>query len=151
MQKEIERRSAGNSDIENISSIKGIGTFSATCIVSEIGNISQFSSAMKLQSYGGKSPDITRSAGKKYATGVTKIRNPHLSDAVYESSVSLVINRTPEFYEIFNREIGKGKKVPQAYIVVGRRLLYHVFSIMNNHKPYRQRLPRKEGGTSSGG
>lgn len=77
VQKEIESRSDGNSDIENISSIKGIGTLSAACIVSEIGNISQFSSAMKLQSYGGKSPDITSSAGKKYATGVTKIRNPH--------------------------------------------------------------------------
>ena len=63
------------------------------------------------------------------------------------------MQRTPEFYEIFNREIRKGKKVPQAYIVVGRRLLYHVFSIMKNHKPYRERLPRKEGegGTSSGG
>ena len=145
VQKEIERRSAGNSDIENISSIKGIGTLSAACMVSEIGNISQFSSAMKLQSYGGKSPDITGSAGKKYATGVTKIRNPYLSDAVYESSVSLVMHRTPEFYEIFNREIRKGKKIPQAYIVVGKRLLYHVFSIMKNHKPYRQRLPRGEG------
>ena len=151
VQKEVERRSAGNNDVENISDIKGIGTLSAACIVSEIGNISQFSSALKLQSYGGKSPDITGSAGKNYATGVTKIRNPHLSNAVYESSVSLVLHRTPEFYEIFNREIRKGKKTPQAYIVVGKRLLYHVFSIMKNHKPYRQRLPReREGGTSSG-
>ena len=145
VQKEIESRSTGNSDIENISDIKGIGTFSAACIVSEVGDISQFSSARKLQSYGGKSPDITGSAGKNYATGVTKIRNPHLSNAVYESSVSLVLHRTPEFYEIFNREIRKGKKIPQAYIVVGKRLLYHVFSIMKNHKPYRQRLPRGEG------
>ncbi len=150
VQKEIERRSAGNSDIGNISGIRGIGTLSAACIVSEIGDISQFSSAMKLQSYGCKSLDIKGSAGKNYATGVTKIRNPHLSDAVYESSVSIVMHRTPEFYEIFNREIRKGKKVPQAYIVVGKRLLHHVFSIMKNHKPYRERLPRREGGNSSG-
>lgn len=52
VQKEVERRSAGNIDIENISGIKGIGTLMEACIVSEIGDISQFGSALKLQSYG---------------------------------------------------------------------------------------------------
>ncbi len=33
-------------------------------------------------------------------------------------------------------EIKKGKKREQVYINVGRMLLYHVFTIMNNHKPY---------------
>ena len=92
------------------------------------------------------------SGGKDRATGLSKARNPHLSNAVYESAVSLVNNKNKEFLEIFNREIGKGKKPTQAYITVGRRLLYHVFTIMKNHKPYRQRLPRgeREGVSSTG-
>ncbi len=35
----------------------------------------------------------------------------------------------------------KGKNPTQAYIVVGKRLLYHVYSIMRNKKPYRERRP----------
>ena len=58
---------------------------------------------------------------------------------------------TPEFLAIFNREIRKGKKPTQAYIVVGKRLLYHVHSIMKNHKPYRERMPVEVGGSIASG
>lgn len=146
VKKEIEQRSSGNTDVEHITAINGIGTQSAATIVSEIGDIGQFTSAVKLQSYGGKSPNMSGSGGKTRATGVSKIRNQHLSNAVYESAVSLVMHRSPEFMAIFNREIKKGKKPTQAYIVVGKRLLYHVYSIMKNHKPYRERMPKGKGG-----
>ena len=53
---------------------------------------------------------------------------------------------------IYEREMKKGKKRKQAYIVVSRRLLYHIYSIMKNKKPYRVRLPHTkegEGNTST--
>ena len=91
------------------------------------------------------------SGGKVTAVGVSKIRNCHLSNAAYESAVSPVKHRTPEFHDIFQREIRKGKKPTQAYIVVAKRLLYHVHSIMKNGKPYRERRPSGgEGSVSSG-
>ena len=147
---EVERISAVDNDVANISAMKGIGRAGAATIVSEIGEITQFESALKLQAYGGHSPNISGSGGKTNATGITRIRNPHLSHAVYESAVSLVKHRSPEFLEIFQREIRKGKKPTQAYIVVGKRLLYHVHSIMKNHKPYRERRPKGRGDISSG-
>ena len=146
--KEIEAKiiesTKGNDDVQRIDDIRGIGSVNAAAMVSEIGPIEQFDFALKLQSYGGKAPIMRGSGGKDRATGLSKARNPHLSNAVYESAVSLVNNKNKEFLEIFNREIGKGKKPTQAYITVGRRLLYHIFTIMKNHKPYRQRLPRGE-------
>ncbi len=42
--------------------------------------------------------------------------------------------------DIFNREIAKERNPTQAYLVVGKRLIYHV-SIMKNKKPYRERRP----------
>jgi transposase len=149
IESEIARRFSKNSDIERIAEIKGVSRLAASAIVSEIGNIGQFSSPEKLQAYGGKAPDISGSGGSTHATGVTRTRNPHLSSAIYESAVSLVANRSPEFSEIFAREIRKGKKPTQAYIVVGKRLLYHVYSIMKNHKQYRERLPLMEGTVST--
>ncbi len=147
VEEEIIRLSGNNVDIVHISEIRGMSRTASAVIVSEIGDISQFQSAVKLQAYGGKSPNISGSGGKVRSTGVTKIRNPYLSNTVFESSVSMVAHRTPEFLEIFNREIGKGKKPTQAYIVVGKRLLYHVYSIMKNKKPYRER--RQKGGGRS--
>ena len=142
---EIRERMSENTDVKNISDIHGIAMTSAAVMVAEIGSIGQFSSAVKLQSYGGKSPNITGSGGKIHSSGSSKIRNPHLSNSTYECAVSLVLHRTPEFLEVYQREIAKKKKPTQAYIVVGKRLLSHVYSIMKNQKPYRERLP---GGSS---
>ena len=53
----------------------------------------------------------------------------------------------------YMREIAKGKNRKQVYTVVSNRLLYHVYSMMKNKKPYRQRLPnigKGEGKSSSG-
>ncbi len=146
LEDEIIRMTEKNDDVKRIDSIKGIGPINAASIVSEIGDIKQFDSALKLQSYGGKAPNMTGSAGRNHATGLSKVRNPHLSSAVHQCSVSLVYQRNEEFLEIFNRELRKGKKKTQAYVIVGRRLLYHVYSIMKNQKPYRQRLPNMKKG-----
>ena len=141
-------------NVKRIDDMKGIGPVNAAAIVSEIGDIGQFDSALKLQSYGGKAPKMSGSGGKDHATGISRIRNSYLSNSIYESARSLVHHKNEEFLKIYEREIGKGKKKKQAYIVVSRRMLYHIYSMMKNKKPYRVRLPRTkegEGITSSAG
>lgn len=144
LDQEILNRSGKKDDVKHLTDMNGIGNTNAAAIVSEIGDIDQFGSALKLESYGGKCPDMTGSGGKSYAKKVTKIRNSHLSNAIYESAVSLVMHKNHEFYDLFKREIDKKKTNTEAYIVVGKRLLYHVFSIMKNGKPYKERIPKKD-------
>ncbi|EQB67165.1 MAG: transposase [Thermoplasmatales archaeon E-plasma] len=147
--KEIEEKildlTKNDENIKRLDDIKGIGPMNAAAIVSEIGDIKQFESALKLQSYGGKAPMMSGSGGKNHATGISKISNSYLSNSVYESARSLVNHNNEEFVKIYEREIGKGKKKKQAYIIVARRLLYHVYSMMKNEKPYRVRLPTMKG------
>ena len=151
--KEIDEKilelTKNDENVKRIDDMKGIGPMNAAAIVSEIGDIKQFESALNLQSYGGKAPMMSGSGGKKQATGISKISNSYLSNTVYESARSLVQHKNEEFLKIYEREIGKGKKRKQAYIVVARRLLYHVYSMMKNEKPYRIRLPNGEGGGGS--
>ena len=87
VEREIRERMSANNDVKNISDIYGIAMTSAAVMVAEIGSIGQFSSAVKLQSYGGKSPNITGSGGKIHSSGSSKIRNPHLSNITYECAV----------------------------------------------------------------
>lgn len=105
----IVERSENSNDIKNIAGIKGIGVIASTVIIFEIGDIKRFDSKETLQTYGGKAPNIKGSGGKIHAVGVTKIRNPYLSSAVYECAITLVMYKNPELLELFNREIGKGK------------------------------------------
>lgn len=49
------------------------------------------------------------------------------------------------FFELFQREIIKRKEPTQALIIAGRRILYHMFTIMKNRKPYRQKLSSGKG------
>ncbi len=140
-----------NEGVKMIDDINGIGPMNAATIVSEIGDISQFESALKLQSYGGKVPIMEGSGGRDHAKGLSRIRNPHLANAIHESAISLVLHRNKEFFDIFQKEVKGGKEPTQAYVIVGRRVLYHVFTIMKNRKPYRQRLPREREGVSSTG
>ena len=136
---EIIKRATDNDDIDHLIALKGIGTINSAVIVSEIGDIKQFDSVLKLQSYAGKCPDMTGSGGKSYSKGVTHVRNKYLGNAVYESAVSLVMNKNGEFYNVFNREIGKKKSTVEAYIAVAKRLSFHVYSIMKNNRPYKER------------
>ena len=122
--------------------MKGIGTITAATIVLEIGSIKQFESTMKLQSYYGKVPDMSGSAGKICTNGISRTRNSHLSNAVHESAVSLLLHRNHEFYGLFTRELMKKKSKTEAYIVVGKRVLFYIYSMMNNSRPYRERKPR---------
>ncbi len=142
LDREIEMRSSSNTLMGYVSDIRGMGIVNSASIVSEIGRIDQFGTALKLQSYGGKCPDMTGSGGKNYAIRVTRIRNSYLSDSVFESAVSLVNHHSREFEDLYRRSIKKGKTSKEAYIVVGKRLLYHIFTIMKNNKPYRERISR---------
>lgn len=150
-EKEIERMAEGNTDIGNIADMRGMSVVAAASIVSEIGRIEQFDSALKLQSYAGKCPDMTGGGGKTYARGLTRVRNRYLSRTVHESAIKLVRYQNREFLNLYLKETKKGKKPTQAYVVVGKRLLYHVFSIMKNGKPYRERIPRGGEGSVSDG
>lgn len=111
---EIMNLTKSDENVKRIDDMKGIGPVNAAAMVSEIGDIKQFDSALKLQSYGGKAPRMTGSGGKDHATGISRISNSYLANSVYESARSLVYHKNEEFLKIYEREIGKGKKKKQA-------------------------------------
>ena len=140
----IRKRVADDEDVKRLDDIPGIDTVQAATIMAEIGNIDQFESAMKLQSYGGVTPSDYGSADS-YISRHSSVSNHYLATAVSRSAVTLVLHNTREFKDVYDREMDKQKRVTQAYITVAKRLLYHIYSIAKNRKPYRERLPEKYG------
>lgn len=140
---EIKRRTENTEEIKMIDAIPGIHRIKAASIYGEIGPIGQFVSARKLQGYGSALPKMIKSGKKEWAGSPTKKANHYLrySVSVCARSVSM---HSEEFRAIYIREKMKGKSDTQAYIVVGNRLLYHVFTILKNKKPYRKRMPQRQ-------
>jgi transposase len=97
IENEIKSRSSGNEGIKHLTDLKDMGPMNSAIIVSEIGNIDQFDSALKLESYGWKCPDMTGSGGRSYPKGITRVRNAYLINAAYENAASLVVHRNTEF------------------------------------------------------
>jgi transposase len=117
--------------------MKCIGTIKAATIVSEIGNIEKFESAVKFQSYDGKTSDMSGSAWKTRGNGRSRTGSSHLSNEVPGSTLSLILHSNHEFYELFTRELMKKKSKTDAHIVVGRELLFNAYSMVRHSRSYR--------------
>ena len=110
IEEQVVKLTEDDENVKRIDDMKGIGPVNAAAIVSEIGDIGQFDSALKLQSYGGKAPKMSGSGGKDRATGISRIRSSYLSNFIYESARSLVHHKNEEFLKIYERGWGKERR-----------------------------------------
>jgi len=140
IEKEITKRTENIEEVQMIDDMRGIQRIKAVSLYSEVGSAEQFKTARKLQGYGGITPKRNQSGSKEWIGRPTKIANHYLRNTVSVCARSLA-HHSEEFREIYYREKMKGKTDTQAYIIIGNRLLYHVFTILKNKKPYRKRLP----------
>lgn len=140
IEKEINKKTKGIEEIQMIDDMRGIERVKAASLYGEVGSAEQFKTARKLQGYGGITPKRNQSGSKEWIGRPTKIANHYLRNTVSVCARSLA-HHSEEFREIYYREKMKGKTDTQAYIIIGNRLLYHVFTILKNKKPYRKRLP----------
>lgn len=126
----------GPSEIDLITSIPGVGPKTAAVLISEIGEISRFASANHLVGYFGFFPQIRESGGKMLGTPRISPRGPkHFRKALYMAAVaSLKHNR--EMKAVYDRKVSQGKAPKQALIVVARKLLATVYSLLRYQTTY---------------
>lgn len=132
----LDTPSQGPSELDLITSIPGVGPKTAAVLIAEIGDISRFQSANHLVGYFGFFPQIRESGGKKLGTPRISPRGPkHFRKALYMAAVaSLKHNR--EMKSIYNRKVSQGKAPKQALIVVARKLLATVYSLLRYQTTY---------------
>jgi len=131
IENDVKQRTKDNKDIQMIDDMRGIERFKAISMYAETGPIEQFKNARKLQGYGGNTPIRIQSGKKEWIGRPSKIVNQHLRYIVSVCARSLA-SHSEEFREIYYREKMKGKTDTQAYIIIGNRLLYHIFTILKN-------------------
>ena len=115
---------------ENLTSIKGIGTLSATILLTAIGPISDFADENKLAAYLGLVPKIENSNETERSGRITKQGNKLARTALVQCG--LVAKRySPylnQFYERIKQRRGGGK----AKIALARKLVKIVYDTLKN-------------------
>jgi transposase len=111
-----------------ISSIKGVGPVTLAQIISEVGDISRFSSSKAFVAYSGLDPVIHQSGKSYHAGNISKKGNSALRHTFYNLAVRII--RYPGKYRdkyLSLLERGKPKKV--AIIAIARKLAVLVYTL----------------------
>ena len=124
-----------------LTTVPGIGPILAATILSEIGDISRFSSADKLAAYIGVDPSVNRS-GDFVGTNVhmSKRGSPYLRRAVWLASMTAV-QRDPMFRVYYEKKAAEGLRYMNIIGHVTKKMTAVIFAILRDNKVYVPVLP----------
>ena len=112
----------------NIFSIPGIGKTTGAAILSEIGNIQNFSSAIKLIAFAGLDPKSKESGTYQGKTPISKRGSKYLRNAIwYSAMVASRVN--PTLRQKYEKQRKKGKSHRYAVTAIANKLtkiIYHI-------------------------
>lgn len=129
--------------INLVSTVPGIQSFSAIAIIAEIGvDMSVFPTAKHLCSWAGLTPQNNESAGKKKTTRISHA-GAYIKPLLVQCSNAVVTsNKHPE---IRNRYLALKKRRghKKALIAISRMLLTAIYNILKKNEPYNAEFYRK--------
>jgi len=122
---------------EFLTTIPGIGEVLAPIILAEIGDIEKFSNPAKLVAFTGIDPSTSQS-GQKMAgdESISKRGSPYLRYAVYQAAF-IASNHDPHLRDYYRRKKAEGKHHYVALAGVQRKLLYIIWFVLKEQRPYR--------------
>ena len=120
-----------------ILSIPGIGIWLGAIILSEIGDITRFSSATKLLAFAGLDPSV-RQSGNFNATNtkISKRGSKHLRFAI-NYAAELIIWNNDTFYQYYTMKMAQGKSYLNAIGHVAHKLTRVIFKLLTTNTTFK--------------
>ena len=135
---DVKRTAKGNALVKRLTTMPGVGVFSALFLQAEIGSIDRFGSSHELAAYAGLVP-TTRSAGGKTAHGgLGKANNRWLKWILIEIVVTLKLAPGP--VGTYYRHLLRAKGKPKAQAAAARKLCCYLYWMMKEGWTYDQWL-----------
>ncbi len=139
LEEEIDQLAQEFEEYSIIRSIPGIGTKITATLISEIGEIDQFSNPKKLVAYAGIDPRIFQSGKFKafYQSDYEK-RIYSLRQALYTAvQCGLTRNRNVKLREFYDKKRSEGKPHKVAIIACANKLLHWIYAILTHKETLR--------------
>ena len=128
--RQLEETASADPRTKWLTSIPGIGVYSAMILLSEIGEIQRFPTAKSLYSYAGLVPRVRESAGHKSRTGISRCGSPRLRWIMVEAAHTAQ-RHCPAAAHYFNR-LRKRKHPHVARVALARKLLGAVYALLRD-------------------
>jgi transposase len=118
-----------------LTTIKGIGAYSASALMAQIENIDNFDSPQKLASFFGLHPTIRQSGDQKGISRMSKRGRPGVRTILFMCASSAVMSDA-HMKSIHHRHRERGKTHYQAIGVIMHKTLRIVWGILKHKQPY---------------
>jgi len=132
IRREYDRRE----EVRNLTSIPGIGIYSALVILAEIGDVRRFPDPEHLCSYAGLTPTVSQSASSVHYGGISKEGSKQLrwilTEVVHSHHRFEPSSNLSRFYDKIARKRGKQK----AAMAAARKLLHIIYWMMLTGETY---------------
>ena len=113
-------------------SIPGLGEISAATILSEYGDISNFSSSNKMLAFAGLEPSIIQSGTIENSGKMVKHGSSHLRYSIMNSSLG-ILRYSPTFYDYYLKKRSEGKCHRVALSHVCKKLIRVIYILEKNN------------------
>ena len=113
-------------------SIPGLGELSAASILSEYGDISNFSSPNKMLAFAGLEPSIIESGTLQCNGKMVKHGSGHLRYSIMNTAMS-ILRYSPTFYDYYLKKRSEGKCHRVALSHVCKKLIRVIYSLEKNN------------------
>jgi transposase len=141
IEKNIRMQSRKYSEIHLLTTIPGIGIYSAMIILSEIGDINRFTNEEKLYSYAGLTPSVHQSGENTYYGHITKRGSKHLRWILTEAvRVHLIWTKKHTMETKVSKyyyRLSKKKPENVAAIAAARKLLQIIYHMLKNKNEFK--------------
>ena len=116
-------------------SIPGLGEISAASILSEYGDISNFSNPNKMLAFAGLEPSIIESGTLQSNGKMVKHGSGHLRYSIMNTAMS-ILRYSPTFYDYYLKKRSEGKCHRVALSHVCKKLIRVIYSIEKNNMDF---------------
>ena len=124
-----------------LTSITGIGPVLGAVILSEIRDISCFTSADKLAAYAGLNPKVKQSGDmKSSAVHMSKRGSPYLRRAIWMAG-AIAVQFDPMFKTYYEKKSAEGLRYMNIIGHVSKKMTAVIFAVMRDNKIYEPVLP----------
>lgn len=119
-----------------LTTIHGIGSQTAACVIAEVGDPAHFRSARALAAYVGTIPALKQSGKRQFARGaITPLGNARLRAALWMPTLSAV-RCNPWLRAHYQRLRARGKLPKVALVACMHKLLLAIYSVAKHRRPF---------------
>jgi transposase len=134
-QKDFLARQCTGEEIDLLTTITGVGQYSAAVFMIEIEDVKRFKTAKNLVSYFGMHPELRDSGDKKATYHLSKRGRASMRGALYMCALS-AIRYDAHLRKIYHRHREKGFNHKQAIGVIMQKLLRIIWGVLTSKTPY---------------